>query len=616
MILDKNKKLLLGFAFVLLCVSVLWVWLVAPVLTKIPSDFSYKANIISLDNFYDEEKKEFFGEKRSVTSFYYEVTDKNKDILTIKNVFDVRKVTGEKIFAVERSHDVDAITGKHVSHVGNMGDIDYGGYTFAPKHIKNGEQFTYWHYSHNKPAHMIFSGEENILGLPVYRYETRYEGTKIDDTANLSFLPGVGITRGVILEPYLQIWVEPITGRLIKFHEDSTYYFYDLKTGEKQNPKNHFSNKYTKKSIEEHVSFAKSEKLKHILIETVVPLLLVLIALSLFVGISRKKIAWILFILGIVALGGYVTSRVYTPGEPVMVKIGIARWVNNPLHEKNIEAFKQVLVSAGYKEGENIRYFEPEASNADSVLHRRTIDGFVKENVDLIYSVTTGGTLVVKSVTSTIPVVFSAVTHPVETGIIKSLQNSGNNLVGSRNWISAEEQVAFMRELVPSLKSIGFVHRKGESNSVAQSEEFLRILAPLGIKIIEIDPGSLAEIRPAMEKVRGQIDALYSACDSLIQGQQGDDIVIAYAKEERIPDFACAESGVRKGSLMGITADFSENGRLSGGKVLLILEGLTPQSLETTSVARPFIYINKTTADRLGITLSQSLITATYKIID
>ncbi len=407
-----------------------------------------------------------------------------------------------------------------------------------------------------------------------------------------------------------------MTGHIINFQDGSVaYYFYDLKTGEKQNPYNNFINKYTKKSIAEHVSLAKSEKLKLILLETVVPLFLTLMAISLFVGMSRKKIAWIVLLLGAIALGAYTTLQVYTPTQQEMVKIGIARWVDNPLHNQNIEAFKQSLALAGYKEGENVRYLEPEASNADSALHRRAIENFVKENVDLIYAITTTGVLVAKEVTDTIPIVFGAVSHPVEVGIIKSLQNSGNNLVGTRNWVAPEEQIAFMRELVPTMRSIGFVYGNGIKNSTVQLEEFSKIFASFGITVVPIQPMTLTEIRPALEKTRGQIDVLYSACDSLIQGLQGEGTVIAYAREERLPDFACVESGVRKGSLGGIIADFLENGKLSGEKAVLILEGVTPESLETTSVARPFIYINKNTADALGITISQSLITKAKEII-
>ncbi len=53
----------------------IWFFLIAPFLLKIPTDFSYKADIISVDNFYDEKNDDFQGEQYSNTQFSYEVVD-------------------------------------------------------------------------------------------------------------------------------------------------------------------------------------------------------------------------------------------------------------------------------------------------------------------------------------------------------------------------------------------------------------------------------------------------------------------------------------------------------------------------------------------------------------
>lgn len=53
-----------------------WIFFIAPFLLKIPTDFSYKANIISVDNFYDEKIGDYRGEQYSNTKFSYQVVDK------------------------------------------------------------------------------------------------------------------------------------------------------------------------------------------------------------------------------------------------------------------------------------------------------------------------------------------------------------------------------------------------------------------------------------------------------------------------------------------------------------------------------------------------------------
>ena len=277
---------MIGVGFVLVAAAPLWIWFLAPQFTGIPQNFSYTADIVSLDNFYNEETKQYSGETRSVTKFSYDVVGSSGGALIVRNTFDVRTVMNKNIFKVERLYAIDSRTGKHVA---GFGDRNRSGYLFAPRHLKKGESFTYWHINYDGPAHMTFAGEEAIDGLPVFRYETRYEGVRIDQTKNLEILPGVGTVRGVEIEPSLQIWIEPISGTMVKYRDDTVAYFYDLKTGRRLNPWNHFSNTYTARSIMEHVEEAKQAKMYSLVIERTIPFALIFSGLLLFLLLGSCK---------------------------------------------------------------------------------------------------------------------------------------------------------------------------------------------------------------------------------------------------------------------------------------------------------------------------------------
>jgi hypothetical protein len=235
----------------------------------ISPDFSYEAEIFSVDNFYDETISDFGGDQISVTRFSYNTIGQRNGVLEIQNVFDVRTPSGDPIFAVERVYGVDPRTGEHVS---GHGDKDRQGYLFAPKNLKEGQPFAYWHINYDGPAEMVFVGKESILGLVVYRYESRYEGVNIDQTDNLTFLPGVGQSRGVNLDPYLRVWVEPKTGHMIKYEDDTIAYYYDLSTKQRIHPWNKFNNRYTQSSIAEQVRLAKKDIQHQIIVRTIVPI--------------------------------------------------------------------------------------------------------------------------------------------------------------------------------------------------------------------------------------------------------------------------------------------------------------------------------------------------------
>ena len=259
----KHKNLIIT-ASLLLVVIFLWFLAVLPGMERYKKDFYYEANILSQDNFFDEEKQTFIGEQLSKTKFSYEVVSSKNGILVIKNVFDVRKLTGDKIFAVERLYGIDPKTGRHVP---GYGDRDRSGYLFAPKNLKK-QNYTYWHINYNEPAVLKFQDELEMNGLKIYRYACDYHA---DQTDNLTFLPEVGKTRGINLDINLQVWIEPVSGRMIKYEDKTNAYYYDLKTGKRIHPWNSFNNRYTNESIAEQVHLARQEKRSIVFMEKVIP---------------------------------------------------------------------------------------------------------------------------------------------------------------------------------------------------------------------------------------------------------------------------------------------------------------------------------------------------------
>lgn len=274
-----NKKIALFIAGIA-CFSaaILWRVFVAPEILALPSDFSFSAEIVSVDDFFDEERGVYSGGLYSKTDYKYETISSTDGVSVIKNNFAVRTPDNKPLFAVERLYGIDQKTGMHIA---GAGDTDRTGYLFAPKHLKTGESFEYWHVNYDSAATMQFVGTDDLHGLHTYRYETSYEGANIDQTENLSHLPEIGETRGIRLEPYLEIWIEPISGRLIKYHDDTIGYYYNLKTGEKQNPWNHFSNTLHDRSVQENARIAQIEKTKAQTFELYIPILLAILGVAL-----------------------------------------------------------------------------------------------------------------------------------------------------------------------------------------------------------------------------------------------------------------------------------------------------------------------------------------------
>ncbi len=237
----------------LLLTGMIVMWACSDIFFKtIPNNFTYSANIISYDNFYNEEKHEFSGQILSATNFSYEVVNKNSDVFIIRNRFDVRKPSGKPIFSVERLYGIDSYTGRHIP---GFGDKDRNGYLFAPKKLDK-QDFIYWHINYDTPATMHFLNEEKIEELKVYKYQCKYQA---DQTANLDYLQKVPEERGIGLDIVLTLWLEPITGRLIKYEDNTIAWYYDILTKKRLFPWNKFKNEYDPVSISNQVNITNIE---------------------------------------------------------------------------------------------------------------------------------------------------------------------------------------------------------------------------------------------------------------------------------------------------------------------------------------------------------------------
>ncbi len=301
-----------------------------------------------------------------------------------------------------------------------------------------------------------------------------------------------------------------------------------------------------------------------------------------------------------------------------VVTVGVARWGSNPSFGFSIDGFKKGLADNGYIEGDNIRFVIKNPEN-DLKTQREIIGSFISDKVDLIYSLTTPGTVVAKDMTgkmdNPIPVVFSICTYPVESNLIASLESSENNLVGTRNYVPFPQQYYVFERLYPDTKSIAVVRRVGELNSSNQFKEVKMLLEGRGIKVVDVAAVDLDDMHNKLQAVISSVDSVFSTCDTLTHSVGGEEIIVALSKKYKKPSFACNKEGVLKGHLIGNVGDFRAIGEISGEKAALILKGAKPTWLETESPRENYIILNQTTADILNLDVPDDILETVKEIV-
>ena len=277
-------------------------------------------------------------------------------------------------------------------------------------------------------------------------------------------------------------------------------------------------------------------------------------------------------------------------------KIGITQIVSHPALDQSREGFKDALKEAGL----DVEYDEQNAQG-DVTIANTIANKFVTDKVDLIFSIATPTTQAAVNATSSIPIIFTAVTDPEAAGLIKP------NVTGSSDRVdNVAEQLDVLKELNPNATTIGVLYNSSEQNSVTQVELIKKIAAEKGIKVEEQAVTAVSELTQALDNLLSKADALYIPTDNLVVSNMP--VVVERANAAKKIVIATDEGSVTNGALYTKGIDFYELGKEAGKLAAQILkDGKSPSDLEIVTLKPTNLVFNKKTMEAIGVTLPEKL---------
>ncbi len=230
----------------------------------------------------------------------------------------------------------------------------------------------------------------------------------------------------------------------------------------------------------------------------------------------------------------------------------------------------------------------------------------------MIFAIATSSLQASYNATKDIPIVFTAVTDPIEAGVAESWKSSGTNVTGTSDMVSMEEQLNLLTTLVPNIKTLGVIYNSSEANSLAQVQELKKEADKKGIDIKEISVTTVNEINQNLNAAIGSIDALYAPTDNTVASAY--DLVGNICVNKNIPILCGEEAGVSKGGLCSIGIDYFKLGKEAGYKAAEILNGTKPSDIEISTLSDMSVTINTDVAEKLNITIPENLNTKANKV--
>ena len=287
-------------------------------------------------------------------------------------------------------------------------------------------------------------------------------------------------------------------------------------------------------------------------------------------------------------------------------KIGIVQIMEHTSLNTIRDAVIDRLAELGYVDGKN-RTIDAQQANNESTTVQQILDQFKADGDDIIIAITTPCAQLAAPYSEEIPVVFSAVTDPIGAGLCDSLESTGANITGTSDKLAITKILDFALEMKPEIKTLGYLYNTGEDNSVSTLKEVKAYCEEKGITVIEGAASNTSEVQAAAQNLAAKCDAVFSPNDNTIAGAMGT--VTEVMNKAKVPMFVGADSMVMDGGLGTVGIEYSDLGKETANMAAQILSGEKKASEIPIKVFNEDLstYINKTTADTIGINIPDDI---------
>ncbi|MBM2812908.1 MAG: transporter substrate-binding protein [Chloroflexi bacterium] len=322
-------------------------------------------------------------------------------------------------------------------------------------------------------------------------------------------------------------------------------------------------------------------------------------------------------IVALVALGAVPPAAEAQPAQKIY-RVGFLGVTSLSDHSRQIAALREGLRDAGYHEGANLAI---EYRWAEGKLGR--LPGLATElvrlKVDLIVTHGTPGSRAAKQATTTIPIVFAAVSDPVRSGVVVSLSRPSNNVTGLslQDTEVTVKQLELLKQAAPTVSRIAFLRVAGvlseaiEESVWKETEAAARVLGLAPVALIVHGANDLT--RAFALAVQQGVHAIHVQNTSVLRAHSAT--IAALAVKHRLPTVG-ASSFVGEGILLGYSASLEDMYRRAAGYVDRILKGAPPGDLPIEQPTKFELIVNLKTARALGLTIPQAFLVRVDRVIE
>jgi putative ABC transport system substrate-binding protein len=304
--------------------------------------------------------------------------------------------------------------------------------------------------------------------------------------------------------------------------------------------------------------------------------------------------------------------------EPQVYRVGILSGLD--FFADSVASFQAEMTELGYVEGENIVY-DVHTMNVDMAAYRSALQGFVEDEVDLIFVFPTEAAAEAKAATegTDIPVLFA--NSQIEgSGLVNSVREPGGNITGVRlpGPEIALRNLDILRQLAPEAERILVPYQRDYPIGVAMVEALHPAAEAAGITLIELPASTAAELETELQ-ARAEsgdigLDAIVLIPGPLAGTPDCFMALTTFAAEHKVPIGGAIMDVGDHGSIFEVNIDPVATGKQAAPLADKILKDTPAGEIPVVS-AENYIKIDYRVAQELGVELPESLLGMAAEII-
>ena len=269
----------------------------------------------------------------------------------------------------------------------------------------------------------------------------------------------------------------------------------------------------------------------------------------------RKIVGGALAVTALMGLAACGSKTEDDKAEGKTYKVGIVQFVDDASLNQ-IEAAIEAELDAKAKElGVTFDYTLYNGQGDATTLNQIGAE-LVGKGVDLIVPIATPAVKIMQSATedTEIPIVFSAVSDPVGSGIVDALDAPGGRITGTSDALNTKGLLDLMLAQNPDTKTVGLLYSKSEDSSKQPIEDAKAYLESKGIRCVEKTGTTTDEITSAVDAlIAEKVDAVFTPTDNTVMTAE----LAIYEKflNAKIPQYCGADSFALNGAFVGYGED-------------------------------------------------------------